>query len=159
MAVNTVSGATTQSTQTAADRGMSGLSGDDFMNLLIKQLQYQDPLQPMTNEEMMKQMATIRELEMNTRLSDRLEQLTDQQRFGSSAALIGKHVSGTIYDDQGNAYPRAGVVRSVLFTTEGEVLLELDNDDLLPLASLEQVTEPEAFANSTADEEPDTESN
>ncbi|GMV96233.1 MAG: hypothetical protein HRF43_13445 [Phycisphaerae bacterium] len=145
MDVNALTGTIGQTPRTNGS-GMAGLSGTDFMNLLIRQLQYQDPLQPMTNEEMMKQMATIRELEMNTRLTARLEQLTDQQRFGSAAALIGRQVRGTVTDEQGNPYVREGVVRSVVFTPRGEVLLQLDNGDVLPLADLEEVTEAPAGA-------------
>jgi hypothetical protein len=32
--------------------GLGGISGNDFMNILVKQLQMQDPMKPMTNEEM-----------------------------------------------------------------------------------------------------------
>lgn len=127
------------STGAMSNKGLSGLTGEDFMNLLIKQLQFQDPLKPMGNEEMMKQMATIRELEMNSRLTDRLESLTDQQRFGSAASLIGRHVKGTVADEEGNEFVLEGVVESVAFTAEGDVLLQLDTGDTLPLAKLSQV--------------------
>jgi len=127
---------------TGGSRGMSALSGNDFMNLLIKQLQFQDPLEPMGNEEMMRQMATIRELEMNTRLTQRLEQLTDQQRFGAAAALIGRHVKGTLTDANGNVFEVEGNVQSVVFTARGEIILQLDNGENLPLANLAQVSDP-----------------
>jgi flagellar basal-body rod modification protein FlgD len=120
------------------------------MNLLIKQLQYQDPLQPMTNQEMMQQMSTIRQLETNTQLSERLQQITDQERFGSAAALIGRHVKGTVTDENGNEFSMEGVVKSVLFTPEGKVLLELESGDTLPMANLEQVMDdPSATAANT----------
>src|SRR5688500_8384686 len=106
----------------AQGKGMSGISGDDFMKILIKQLQLQDPLEPMNNQEMIAQMSTIRELEMNTRLSQKLEQLTDQQRFGSAASLIGKHVKGTVMDATGNEFDKEGVVVSVRFTSKGEAI-------------------------------------
>ncbi|GMU24651.1 MAG: hypothetical protein AMXMBFR13_47250 [Phycisphaerae bacterium] len=132
----------TQGQQSTTQRGMSGISGQDFMNLLIKQLQYQDPLEPMGNEEMMKQMSTIRELEMNTRLTQRLEQLSDQQRFGSAAALIGKQVKGAVTDEEGNLFELEGIVASVVFSSSGEVLLELEGGDVLPLSGVQQVTNP-----------------
>src|SRR5690606_13567292 len=83
---------------------LGSISGDDFMKVLITQLQFQDPLKPMDNEQMVQQMATIRELEMNTNLSNKLAQLTDQQRFGAAAALIGKQVKGTMMDAEGNEF-------------------------------------------------------
>jgi flagellar basal-body rod modification protein FlgD len=123
----------------AQGKGMSGISGDDFMKILIKQLQMQDPLEPMNNQEMIAQMSTIRELEMNTRLSQKLEQLTDQQRFGSAASLIGKHVKGTVSDAEGNEFDKEGVVVSIRFTSKGEAILELDSGQVLPLTNLEEV--------------------
>lgn len=139
-----------QAGQASGSKGLSGLAGEDFMNLLIKQLQLQDPLQPMGNEEMMRQMATIRELEMNTRLTERLEQLTDQQRFGSAATLIGRHVKGTLTDAEGNEFPVQGVVRSVVFTSKGEVMLELDTGDVLPLSKMEEIMDSPAPAPAAA---------
>ncbi len=135
-------GSGTGTTKTAA-AGLDGISGTDFMNILIKQLQYQDPFEPMGNQEMVAQMSTIRELEMNTRLSGKLEQLTDQQRFGSAGALIGKYVQGSVADADGNQFPAEGVVVGVRFTSRGEVMLDLDSGEVLPLTALENITTPE----------------
>ena len=122
--------------------GLGSISGEDFMKLLITQLQFQDPLKPMDNQQMVQQMATIRELEMNTNLSNKLAQLTDQQRFGAAAALMGKHVKGTMIDAEGNEFVAEGKVTSIRFTHKGEVILELDNGQSLPLAKLEEVRDP-----------------
>jgi flagellar basal-body rod modification protein FlgD len=122
-----------------ASSGLAGISGEDFMNVLVKQLQMQDPMKPMTNQEMMAQLATIRELEMNTRLTGRLEQLTDQQRFGSAAVLIGKHVKGSVADADGTEFEVSGIVTGVRFTPRGEVLLELDTGEYLPMTALSEV--------------------
>lgn len=130
--------------------GLAGISGTDFMNILVKQLQMQDPMKPMTNQEMVAQLSTIRELEMNTRLSGKLEQLTDQQRFGSAAALIGKQVKGTVSDADGNEFTLDGVVTGIRFTEKGEVMLELDSGEVLPLTALEQVTNVSADSTATS---------
>ena len=128
-------------TSKPSGEGLAGITGADFMNVLIKQLQMQDPFQPMTNQEMIQQLSSIRELEMNTRISGKLEQLTDQQRFGSAAALIGKKVSGVVTDSGGTAFPMQGVVTSIRFTNSGDVMLELDSDPkkMLPIAALQTV--------------------
>jgi flagellar basal-body rod modification protein FlgD len=109
------------------------------MKILIKQLQMQDPMQPMDNQQMVAQIATIRQLEMNTQLSDKLGSLTDQQRFGSAAALIGKHVKGTVSDGNGNEYEKEGMVISVHFTRKGDAMLELDSGDMLPITGVNEV--------------------
>jgi flagellar basal-body rod modification protein FlgD len=123
----------------AGSGGIAGISGEDFMKILVKQLQMQDPLQPMDNQQMVAQIATIRQLEMNTQLSDKLGQLTDQQRFGSAASLIGKHVKGTVSDDDGNEFEKEGLVVSVHFTSKGDAMLELNSGEMLPLSSLDEV--------------------
>ena len=120
---------------TPAPDWLRRLTGEDFMKVLLKQLQFQDPLKPMDNQQMVQQMATIRELEMNTRLSQKLEQLTDQQRFAGAAALMGKRVQGTLTDDAGNEYQTAGVVKTIRFTDKGEIILDLDSGQSLPLAT------------------------
>jgi flagellar basal-body rod modification protein FlgD len=125
-------------TGTSGD-GLSGISSTDFMNILVKQLQMQDPMEPMSSEEMLGQLSTIRELEVNTRMSTKLEQLTDQQRFGSASALIGKQVTGSVEDDAGNAYAKEGIVTSVVFSEDGDVVLELDDGEKLPLSGLETI--------------------
>jgi flagellar basal-body rod modification protein FlgD len=144
MAVTSTIPTSTPTTSTSTNRGLAGIAGTDFMNLLIKQLQYQDPLQPMTNQEMMQQMATIRQLEANTQLSDSLQQITDQERFGSAAALIGRQVQGVVADDNGNQYTLEGVVKSVVFASDGSVHLELDSGGTLPLANLQLVMDADS---------------
>ncbi len=141
MEASVITPGTNVSLSTGGPRGMEGITSGDFMNLLVRQLQYQDPFEPMTNQEMINQVAGIRELEMNTRLTRRLEQLTDEQRFGSAAALIGRRVSGTVTDADGRAYTLSGVVRAVRFTSSGEAMLELDTGEVLPLSRLEAVTD------------------
>jgi flagellar hook assembly protein FlgD len=79
---------------------------------------------------------------MNTRMSSKLEQLTDQQRFGSAAALIGRRVKGTTKDADGNEYAMEGTVVGIRFTESGEVMLDLDTGDTLPLTALQTVTNP-----------------
>lgn len=141
MDINAAAGSTqTATAANASAKGMDSVTGYDFMNLLIKQLQMQDPFEPMGNEEMVNQISTIRELEMNTRMSERLERLTEEQRFGAAAALIGKYVYGAVSDEDGNAFPVEGQVTSIRFNKQGEAFLELDSGEQLPLAKLERVT-------------------
>ena len=143
MEVTTLPASAVGSVQASAS--LSGISGDDFMTILIKQLQYQDPFEPMTNEEMVAQISTIRELEMNTQMTANLQQLTEQQRFGAAAALIGKHALGAVADSEGNVYALEGIVTGIRFTSTGKVVLELDNGQFLPIEGLIQVSDPAAL--------------
>lgn len=131
--------ASTNGSSTSVGVGVDALSGNDFMKILMKQLQYQDPFKPMDNEAMISQIAKIRELEMNSKLTDKLSNLGDQERFGAAASMIGKYVRGEVTDAEGNVYSMEGAVTAVRFNRSGEVLLELDSGDMLPLSSLTQV--------------------
>ena len=143
VSVNT-SGTSTGAISGSTTAGVDGLSGQDFMKILMKQLQYQDPFKPMDNGEMIDQIAKIRELEMNTKLTDKLAGLGDQERFAAAAAMIGKYVRGQVTDANGNAYSTEGTVKGVQFNQKGEAILELDTGDLLPLTALTQVANTKA---------------
>jgi hypothetical protein len=59
-------------------------------------------------------------------------------------------VKGTVYDENGYGYTMEGAVKSVKFTTDGDVLLELEDGDMLPLANLEQVTDDQTTTGTDA---------
>jgi flagellar basal-body rod modification protein FlgD len=83
--------------QSAPARPGGQISRDDFMKLLIAQLQNQDPLNPMDNQEFAVQLATFNSLEQLVGVNEKLESLANQQGIASrfnSAALIGKQVAG-----------------------------------------------------------------
>lgn len=83
--------------------GDGALGKDDFLKILITQLQNQDPTNPMDDREFIAQMAQFSSLEqmtnMNTTLEKFIQQQTDSKMFEYSH-LIGKNVRVlTGYDD------------------------------------------------------------
>lgn len=88
------------------------LGEDQFLQLLVKQMQYQDPLDPMSNEEWIAQLAEFSSLEQLSQLNDSLSQSLDwdylqMQTINNTNAtsLIGKDVTATystIYLDDDN---------------------------------------------------------
>ena len=110
--------------------GFGALRSEDFLSLMIAELQNQDPLQPASNEELMQQIATIRDMELSVTLTDSIRQLADQQtavngaitalvsqqRFGSASTLIGKYVHGQANHPLLGSVSLEGLVRSVRFT-------------------------------------------
>lgn len=85
----------------------------DYMKLLITQLQNQNPLEPMSNDQMSAQLAQFSQLEqlenMNTGFADMLSSLDQTQASG----LLGKQISFQPDGDEGAAAPVEGVVQEV----------------------------------------------
>jgi len=123
----------------ATTKTLTSMDSADFMKILIAQLQQQDPMNPMSNEAMVQQMATIRDMEMSYTLTETLQQMTSEQRFAGAAGLIGKYVEGVVTDAEGEETTLAGVVTGVRFTESGKAILELDTGNALPLEKLTQV--------------------
>ena len=117
------------------------LKTEDFIKMMITQLQNQDPLEPAKNQELLAQMSQIGQLQSATALQDSLKSMVMQNSLGSAGNLIGKTVEGL---DDLNEKVR-GVVNSV--RVEGDlVYLELDTGKRLALgrvtsiASIEEST-------------------
>lgn len=69
-----------------------------FLKLLVKQLQYQDPLNPLENTEFASQLAQFSQLESLAKMSDNIEIMTKYQNSMNSmqaASFIGKSINAT----------------------------------------------------------------
>lgn len=97
MDISTIGGISSTSTSTSTSTQEAGALGkDDFLNLLLKQLSYQDPLNPMDSAEFTAQLTQFSSLEeltnINTTLNDVLSFQQSMQN-ASVANLIGKTVT------------------------------------------------------------------
>jgi flagellar basal-body rod modification protein FlgD len=93
----------------AAAGNLGGLNVDDFLKLMIAELQNQDPLNPLDNAQFLSQIATIREIGATAALSKTLEAVLLGQNVSSAASLMGKQVSAVA--DSGNSV--TGIVERV----------------------------------------------
>ena len=80
--------------------GFNGLDSQDFLKLLVTQLQNQDPTQPVGNEELLNQLSAMRSLQSNIELENSLKSLTLGQSLSSGASFLGKEVGGVDDSDQ-----------------------------------------------------------
>ncbi len=96
---------TTQTNKTS--KANDALGKDDFLKMLVTQLRYQDPLQPMEDKEFIAQMAQFSSLEQMQNMNTAM--ITTQ-----ATNLIGKEIHWL--DDQGTE--KSGVVTAVT-TFEG----------------------------------------
>lgn len=71
---------------------------DEFLGLLLAEMQNQDPLEPMDNQEILQQISQIREIESNSRLTDTLEALRLGQAMSTASSLIGRWIDALADD-------------------------------------------------------------
>lgn len=114
----------TKSKQEAAARKTGGeLGKNDFLNLLVTQLRYQDPLQPVDDKEFIAQMAQFSSLEQMQNMNG---SMTKSQAFN----LIGKVITATTTDDKTlEVNSVQGTVTSVKMK-EGKTFVVVNNKDV-----------------------------
>lgn len=88
---------------------INNLELDHFLDLMIAELQNQDPLNPLDNSQMLQQISQIREVGATDRLTETLDTLLLRQNVASATSLIGQHVEGRT--DAGSA--ARGIVQRV----------------------------------------------
>lgn len=113
---------------TAARR--AAIQQEDFLQVLLAQLQFQDPLEPLDNNEFIAQFAELTNLEQTQQFNEKLDTLLTVQNAGQAIGLIGKTVQAST--DAGDV---VGVVTLVAFndgapaitirTVEGGFILDL----------------------------------
>lgn len=120
MAVTSVNAnaGTTDSSQTTQTLN-NELDRNAFMNLLVTQLQNQDPMKPMENTEFISQMAQFSALEQMQQVSAKLDIVNQSTQFGNVAALIGHTVTAVDADGQ----QIAGKVDAVMLQSGQPMLL------------------------------------
>jgi flagellar basal-body rod modification protein FlgD len=120
------------------------LKTEDFIKMMITQLQHQDPLEPAKNQELLAQMSQIGQLQSATSLQESLQGMVLQNQIGAASGLIGKTVQGLDAQDE----PVTGLVNSVKVGSDG-VSLELDNGKTLLLSRVTQIAPPANLASGT----------
>lgn len=95
-------GSSTQSAQNISSSnqndGFSDLNIDEFLQLLITEMQNQDPLDPMENSEMLQQIGQIREIGATDQLTSTLGNLASSQELVTASGLIGRQIQALADD-------------------------------------------------------------
>lgn len=115
----------------AAEKSTSGLGKEAFLQLLVAQMQYQDPLEPMDNTEYISQLATFSQLEA-------IQNMTDKVSYSMANDLVGKYV--ILNTEQGTIN---GKVDYVMYEN-GNVFLAVD-DGLYSIDDLDTVADGEYY--------------
>ncbi len=117
-----------------------GLSFESLLQIVLTQLTYQDPLEPMDNFEFVSQLAQFSQIQQTTTMSDNIETLVRAQTTGQAANLLGKDVdvaagSGTITGRVAAISFANGSPALTIETTDGQTISGL------PLGNVSQIRE------------------
>jgi flagellar basal-body rod modification protein FlgD len=97
------SSSTTNSSSAANSLQGNGLNDIDlnqFLNLMITELQNQDPLNPTDNAALLQQVGELRSISSNDQLVSTLKSFSSTQELTTASSLIGKTVKGLDVDSK-----------------------------------------------------------
>jgi len=111
-----------QAKSSAKTRNTGELGKDDFLQLLITQVQHQDPLNPASDTDFIAQMAQFSALEQ-------MQNLNRTFSYTAGFAMMGKYISAEITDDSGDIKFVNGKVEAVR-VMNGQVYVVVGDDDV-----------------------------
>lgn len=115
--VNATSGSGSSSkTANSASDALKNVDLDQFLQLMITELQNQDPLNPMDNTQMLQQISQIRQISSTDKLSSTLDAVLVGQNLATAGSLIGREVRAVT--DGGQLVE--GAVQSVAMASEAD---------------------------------------
>ena len=111
-------GTTVTPTITSGTTSTSGMGESDFLQLMMDQLQNQDPLDPSDPTQFLGELAQFTSLEQQTNIATTTASTATQQSNASALALLGHTVSYT----GSNGDAQSGAVSKVDFGSSGPTL-------------------------------------
>jgi len=127
---------------TTAEEATS-LTSEDFLTLLVTELEYQDPTEPMDNVEMVNQLTQYSQLDQLTSMNDSLTELMDSlttMTATSGLSYLGKEVEASGYtvtvsgDDISTLYYEleddAASLSCNIYNSSGSIVASLTSDDV-----------------------------
>lgn len=87
-------------TKKGTGRDPGELGKDDFMKLLLTQLQHQDPMKPMDDQAFIAQVAQFNTLDQMTKLNTAVTAMLEGQKLAEASGMIGKVVTALDADGE-----------------------------------------------------------
>jgi flagellar basal-body rod modification protein FlgD len=128
-----ISSAAAQATGSTHASSLGGMGGDAFLQLLVAQLRYQNPMDPSDGTEFLQQTAQFTQVETLQALSETQAQLMNLTQFSLAVGLSGKTVNAI--GTEGSQI--TGEVAGVRFTADGPEL-EVDTQ-WIPIGNVLEV--------------------
>ncbi|MCI9150261.1 MAG: flagellar hook capping protein [Lachnospiraceae bacterium] len=119
--------------QSKESRKPGSLDKDAFLQLLVAQMKYQDPLQPTSNTEYISQLATFSSLE-------EMQNLNATMRDSQAASLVGKQVIMRVVSETTGTTNRVTGNVDYIMRENGKTYLSI-NGDLYNIEDLESVVD------------------
>lgn len=135
--MSAISGEYTSSSSGSATKAFEALSSQDFLKVIFTELQSQNPLEPNDTKDLLNQIATIRSIESDLQLADKLENMLKRSEITSASSLVGKFVTGL---NDANVEV-LGFVDSVSITREG-IRMNLSDGSSVDLSNVQEIIDP-----------------
>ena len=88
------------------------LGKDEFLRILVTQLQNQDPMQPLQDKDFIAQMAQFSSVEQLMNMSGQMTKFN--QNLAVASSMIGKEIKWNEYAQTGELLPTSGKVDSII---------------------------------------------
>lgn len=119
-------------TDTVKGSASATLTSTEFLNLMLKQLQYQDPMDPQDNSQFVSQQCQFSQLQTTTDMSENLKQ---NNTIMQTLTLVGKQVD--IQDPNNRDNVITGEVKEAKFTGNGAAIVV--NGETYPISLIKTV--------------------
>jgi flagellar basal-body rod modification protein FlgD len=106
----------------------ASLGKDDFLKLLVAQLQHQDPMSPMDDKDFMGQMAQFSSLEQMTNISTAIQRMDYSNQLSQSFALIGR----TVTYEQEDGTLASGLASAVATDKDDQITIKVGDAEITP---------------------------
>jgi flagellar basal-body rod modification protein FlgD len=113
---------------------LTTLTQDQFLKLLSAQLQNQDPLDPVSDQDLVTQLSQVSTVNGITQLNASFSQILQLQQLTQGASLIGRTV-----DYAGGAGPASGVVSALTTASDGTINLQIGGNSV-PLSGVTKIS-------------------
>ncbi len=121
-------------TDTAStEENVNSMGKEEFLEMFTKQLQYQDPLNPMDNTEFTAQLATFSSLEQLTNINDGIQEMIQYEN--SLNNIFGVNMIGKSVTTEDGA---TGVITGITFE-DGVSYLSLDSGEKVMMSELTSI--------------------
>lgn len=140
--------ATTTALQRTPTGGFNEMSTEDFIRIIFAELANQDPFQPNDSSALLDQLNSIRSIESDVKLIERLDSLIFGNQLASAGNLLGQVVGGL---NENNDRVLGFVIRIV--RQGDEVQLELDSGDIITFDNVETVLDQILFESLMQDQD------